>query len=269
MASKVCNWMLDKCASTFIVENEDVSLETLRGRNPPCPARRKDSPGLVPPQHKNTPRDAAEAAAKSAVNGYVRALEEKDPKMVAARTAQAIAVAASTSGTHAGFVAAATAVESAALLYVEDSRNRAPYGQLKALTKHAINAAVDAALAGNHGSTTDTTPPPYVRAADTSDERQPFLLPKMAPDPPNTPLPSMPPPPPSMSYHSLWMDWGVFIGIFFMIAFLVLFVFGEGLFMSAQCGVLFALVAGMLVIMVNSVGVYLLDPDILGTGTLG
>lgn len=171
MAGTILQQLLGEQGSTINVENEDVSLGTLRGRNPPLPALRKDSPGLVPPHRENTPRAAAKAAAESAVNGYVRALEEKDPRMVAARIAEAIAVAASTWRTHAGFVAAVTAVESAALLYVEVKRTKAPSGQLKALTKHAINAAVDAALAANDDSTAAAPPPYNIRDADTSRQR--------------------------------------------------------------------------------------------------
>ncbi|KAG8165391.1 hypothetical protein KVR01_005666 [Diaporthe batatas] len=149
-----------------MVENKGLSLEILRGRNPPSPARHTDSPSLVPPPRKSTPRETAAAAAASAINGYVRALEEEDPKMVAARTAQAIAVAASTSRTRAGYVAAATAVESIALLHVEDCRIRAQHGQVGMRTKHAINVAVDAALAANDYSTAAPPPTFDVRDAD-------------------------------------------------------------------------------------------------------
>lgn len=162
---------LFKRESAINVENEDVSLETLRGRNPPSPAHFKSSPGLVPPKHSNTPREAAKGAAVSAVNGYVRALEEKDPRMVAARIAEAIATAASTCRTHAGFVAAVTAVESAALLYLENKRLHASSAQLEALTKHAINVAVDAALAANDDSTASAPPPYNIQDADASQQR--------------------------------------------------------------------------------------------------
>jgi hypothetical protein len=67
--------------------------------------------------------------------------------MVSARAVQAIAVAASTSGTHAAFVAAATVVKSCALLLVEIRRHKNPNRKLRELTKLSIDAAVDAAMA--------------------------------------------------------------------------------------------------------------------------
>lgn len=126
---------------------ESVSLEALRARNPP----RADSDIVGPPPHNAAA--PMKAAAAAAVNGYLRAQDEKDPLMVAARTAKAIAIAASTCGSYGAFVAAVTAVESAALLAVEDARRRAPYGQLRDRTRRAVHAAANTALAANADTT--------------------------------------------------------------------------------------------------------------------
>ncbi|KAJ0110198.1 hypothetical protein J7T55_000630 [Diaporthe amygdali] len=139
-----------------IATDENVPLETLRTRNPP----RAGSDIVGPPPHSTAPIEAAEAAASTAINGYLRALDEKDRRMVAARTAKAIAVAASTSRSYAAFVAAVTAVESAALLAVEDSRERAPYGQLRERTRNAVHNAANTALAAD-ADTTSAGPWPY------------------------------------------------------------------------------------------------------------
>ncbi|KAK2597573.1 hypothetical protein N8I77_012352 [Diaporthe amygdali] len=136
--------------------DKNVSLETLRARNPPC----EGSDIVGPPPNNTMPIEAAKAAASTAVNGYLRALDEQDPKMVAARTAQAIAVAASTSRSYAAFLAAVTAVESAALLAIEDARDRAPCGQLRERTRHAVHTAANTAMAAD-ADTTRVGPWPY------------------------------------------------------------------------------------------------------------
>lgn len=81
----------------------------------------------------------------------VRALDEPNPKMVAARTAQAIAVAVSTSRSYAAFVSAVTAVESNALLLVEDDRDNSPIDRCKARAINANRAAVVTALTADAG----------------------------------------------------------------------------------------------------------------------
>lgn len=60
--------------------NENVSLENSRARNPPC----QGSYIMGPPPHRTTPFGAAKAAASTAANGYVRALDERNRRMVAA-----------------------------------------------------------------------------------------------------------------------------------------------------------------------------------------
>lgn len=129
------------------------SIEVLRARNPATRPPREDSHILRPPRHKTRPIAAIEAAAAAAVIGTARALDESDPKMVAARTAQAIAVAVSTSRSYADFVAAVTAAESCALLLVEETRDKTPPDRCREHTKNAIYAAADTAMAADAGIT--------------------------------------------------------------------------------------------------------------------
>ena len=85
------------------------------------------------------------AAAETAFIGMVRALDESNPRMVAARTAQAIAVAVSTSRSYAAFVAAVTAAESCALLLVEDARDYIPLDRCTVRSMNAVHAAANTA----------------------------------------------------------------------------------------------------------------------------
>lgn len=98
----------------------------------------------------------------------VRALDEPNPRMVAARTAQAIAVAVSTSRSYAAFVAAVTAIESTALLLVEDDRDNSPPDRCRIRATNAIRAAAVTAVAADATSIGswpfdiyDTNPPDY------------------------------------------------------------------------------------------------------------
>lgn len=132
-------------------------IEVLRARNPITQPRSKQSPILHPPQHMTTPRTAAKAAASAAVVGMIRALDEPNPRMVAARTAQAIAVAVSTSRSYAAFVAAVTAAESSALLLIERAKEREaglphPWSASQR-QKNAIYAAAVTAMAADAGIT--------------------------------------------------------------------------------------------------------------------
>jgi hypothetical protein len=131
------------------------SIEVLRARNPAARPTREDGPILRPPRHKTRPAAAVRAAASIAVIGIVRALDESDPKMVAAHTAQAVAVAVSTSRSYAAFVAAITAAEVCALLLAEDCRNDTQYDscRFRTVIKNAISAATDTAIAADAGIT--------------------------------------------------------------------------------------------------------------------
>lgn len=73
--------------------------------------------------------------------------------MVAARTAQAIAVAVSTSRSYTAVVAAVTAAESFALLAMEDPHYQFPLPseQAKVRYTYAIDIATNTALAANTG----------------------------------------------------------------------------------------------------------------------
>lgn len=82
------------------------SIEVLRTRNPATRPPSEQIPILRAPRRMTRPNTAVKAAASTAVIGMIRALDEPNPKMVAARTAQAIAVAVSTSRSYAAFVAA-------------------------------------------------------------------------------------------------------------------------------------------------------------------
>lgn len=106
--------------------DQSVTVEALRAQNPATRPPCGDTQIMRPPLHKRTHVGAASAAASRTAIGVVRALDEPDPRMVAARTAQAIAVAVSTSRSYAAFVAAVTAAESAALLLVECNRDGTP-----------------------------------------------------------------------------------------------------------------------------------------------
>lgn len=100
------------------------------------------------------PIEAVEAAAAAAIVGMGRAvIDESDPKMIAARTVQAIAVAVSTSCSYAAFVAAVTAAESCALLLVETARDGTPRDRAQEYTGNVIRAAADTAMAADAGIT--------------------------------------------------------------------------------------------------------------------
>lgn len=130
------------------------SIEVLRARNPATRPPSKESPILYPPsQHITGPSSTVRAAASTAVIGMIRALDEPNPRMVAARTARAIAVAVSTSRSYATFVAAVTAAESSALLLIEaekDVNNNLPgRWSLGQRQKNAIRAAAVTAMAAD------------------------------------------------------------------------------------------------------------------------
>lgn len=129
------------------------SVEILRARNPATRPPHETSHILRPPQHKTTPIAAARAAAAHAVIGLVRALDESDPRMVAARTAQAIAVSVSTARSYAALIAAVTAAESCALQLVEGSRGELPPDRRMELAKNVVYAAADTAMAADAGIT--------------------------------------------------------------------------------------------------------------------
>lgn len=129
------------------------SIEVLRAWNPPTQPPSEQVPILRAPRHLIRPNTAAKAAASTAVIGMIRALDEPDPKMVAARTAQAIAVAVSTSRSYAAFVAAVTAAESSALLLIEDCRDNSSPESCSIRQKNAIRAAANTAMAADAGIT--------------------------------------------------------------------------------------------------------------------
>lgn len=129
-------------------------IDILRARNPPARPR----PGhetliLRPPGHWTTPFEAARGAATAALIGMLRSLDESDPSMVAARTAQAIAVAVSTSRSYAAFVAAVTAAESCAYLNAEYNRLEISHERCDKLGKNAVCAAANIGLAADAGTT--------------------------------------------------------------------------------------------------------------------
>lgn len=144
-------------------------IEILRARNPPArlpPGQ--DTMILRPPGHWKTPFEAARGAAATAVIGMLRSLDESDPSMVAARTAQAIAVAVSTSRSYAAFVAAVTAAESCAYLDAEYSRFEIPHERCDELAKNAVRAAAEKGLAADAGTTPIGAWPFNIHDADSA-----------------------------------------------------------------------------------------------------
>lgn len=139
---------------------ESMTLETLRAHNPatrtPCGSSHVQEP--TPPRPSRFP--IADAAACRTVVGITRAFDERDPRMVAARTAQAIAVAVSTSRSYTAVVSAATAAESFALLAMEDPRYQFPLpsDQLKVRYTNAIAIATNTAMAAKTGIPNDIPP---------------------------------------------------------------------------------------------------------------
>lgn len=129
------------------------TLEALRNRNPVARLPREGSAVLRPPKHKKTPYGAARAAAAIAVIGMVRALDEHDRKMIAARAIRAVAVAVSTSRSYAAFVAATTAAESAALICLEADRDNEAHSRVRQRIRHSGNRAAETALAADAGIT--------------------------------------------------------------------------------------------------------------------
>ncbi|KAI7785392.1 hypothetical protein LA080_007228 [Diaporthe eres] len=129
------------------------SLEVLRARNPATRPPSDTHPTLRPPRDEARPVKAAQLSAQAAVIGMICALYEPNPMMVAARTAQAIAMAVSTSRSYAAFVAAVTAAESSALLLVEDYRDFSSRERLRVRQTNALDTATDVAMAADAGIT--------------------------------------------------------------------------------------------------------------------
>lgn len=128
---------------------ERVTLENLRGHNPATRTPRASSHVQTPPPHGSSRYEIAGDAACSTVTGITRAFDERDPRMVAARTAQAIAVAISTTHTYTASVAAVTAAETFALLSMEDPRYQFPLSsdQYRERTRQATDIATNTAVA--------------------------------------------------------------------------------------------------------------------------
>lgn len=136
------------------------TIESLRARYPATPRRHENSTISTAPPHSTTPIGAATEAAYSAYVGVCRALDETDRRMVAARTAQAIAVAVSTSRSYAAFIAAVNAAESAGFLSFEADRDQIPYDRARIRAGRAVDTAANAAMAADAGITA-TGPWPF------------------------------------------------------------------------------------------------------------
>lgn len=134
-------------------EDGSESIEVLRARNPAARPLSEDSPALCPPLHATTPDTAARFAAAEAAIGVLCALNEQNPRIVATRTAQAIAVAISTSRSYAAFIAAITAAKSSAFLLVEAVRDGHSYERCAVRQRNAIRTAVNTAMAADAGVT--------------------------------------------------------------------------------------------------------------------
>lgn len=131
--------------------SEDI--EVLRARNPATRPPSEQARVSCPPRPITSMRSdtAVKAASAAAVIGTIDALDEPNPSMVAARTAQAIAVAVSTSRSYAAFIAAVIAAESSALLSIENHRDNSLPDRCFERQKNAIHAAADTALAAKAG----------------------------------------------------------------------------------------------------------------------
>lgn len=129
------------------------TLEALRARNPDARPHGEGVPVLRPPIHTKTHHGAAKAAAARATIGVIRALDEQDHRMIAARAVRAIAVAVSTSRSYAAFIAATTGAESAALIFREARRDNETDSQVDERIRHAIRTAAETALAADAGVT--------------------------------------------------------------------------------------------------------------------
>lgn len=129
------------------------TVESLRALFPATPLRHENSTILTAPPHSTTPSEAATEAAYSAYVGVCRALDETDSRMVAARTAQAIAVAVSTSRSYAAFIAAVNAAESAGYLSLGADRDQISYDQARTRAGCAVRTAANTAMAADAGIT--------------------------------------------------------------------------------------------------------------------
>lgn len=136
------------------------TIESLRARFPATPLRHENSTILTAPPHSTTPTGATTEAAYSAYVGVCRALDETDSRMVAARTAQAIAVAVSTSRSYAAFIAAVNAAESAGYLSLGADRDQISYDQARTRAGRAVRTAANTAMAADAGITA-TGPWPF------------------------------------------------------------------------------------------------------------
>ncbi|KAL2274291.1 hypothetical protein FJTKL_03545 [Diaporthe vaccinii] len=145
---------LPETASTRGTEN----INTLRNGNPRL--------ALDPPLPKHTRFQTAEAAAKTAMLGMARALGQSDPAVVAAHTAQAIAVAVSTSRSYTAFVAATTCAESAALISAESHRHPISSARKLQRAKNAIRRAAESAVAADAGNTATGSWPSDTHVSD-------------------------------------------------------------------------------------------------------
>lgn len=154
---------------------ENATLETLRAHNPATRTPRPDSHILEPPPRRTTPYGVASAAAYRTVGGITRAFDEQDPRMVAARTAQTIAVAVSTSRSYTAFLAAVTAAETFALLSTEDSHYQVhvPSDHLTDRYEQAISIATNTAVAANASLTASDPWPVNIHSTAAPERQQP------------------------------------------------------------------------------------------------
>lgn len=141
------------------------NLDILRARHAPRPNIRDNL--SVRPQPTSTLLEDCEAAARSVEIGVLTATFEEDREMVAARTLQAIATAASTSRSYPAFVAAATFAEMMSLIQAETPLRSfhlqvGDREDFQRRRRHAFNTAIKAAMdviAATDGMTSNSNKP--------------------------------------------------------------------------------------------------------------
>jgi hypothetical protein len=135
--------------------------------------------------------------------------------MVAARTAQAIAIAVSTSRSYTAFLSAVTAAESVALLSMEDSRYQVPFDRLKDRYEHAIDIAANTTIAAEASITATGSWPFNINDTNTLERQQ-------------------------QQYQQVqfWVTWAVGAGVAWM--------FGAGMTWAVRAGMVWALGVGVI-----------------------
>lgn len=104
---------------------------------------------MGPARHEPTAEEAARAAVYAAITNTGHARFKKEPHLIAAHTAKAIALAVSTTSSYGAFVAVTTALETMLVIDGDDERDGVSFEITKKRLDTAMFVAMDAGLAAD------------------------------------------------------------------------------------------------------------------------